>query len=89
MYIDPKTPKIGSLYGSQPVGASVQQLLGLSEKIVPTAGPLSVQTMSTSNPNQNGSTNHTVSVGWLSDQVLKGYDNFFLYLHILYEYTIS
>ena len=38
MYIDPKTPKIGSLYGSQPVGASVQQLLGLSEKIVPTAG---------------------------------------------------
>ena len=71
MYIDPKTPKIGSLYGSQPVGASVQQLLGLSEKIVPTAGPLSVQTMSTSNPNQNGSTNHTVSVSWLSDQVCK------------------
>ena len=89
MYIDPKTPKIGSLYGSQPVGASVQQLLGLSEKIVPTAGPLSVQTMSTSNPNQNGSTNHTVSVGWLSDQVLKGKDDFSLYINILYDYNIS
>ena len=65
MYIDPQQPsfgQVGSLH-SEPVGASVQQLLGLAEKITPTHGPLA-QSAPSPKPNQNGSAvpNYSVSL---------------------------
>ena len=58
MYIDPQNPpnvgrEVGSLISGNR-GASVQELLGLPEKVVPTAGPLAHSAPSPK-PNQNGS----------------------------------
>ena len=63
MYIDPQQPHVGSLH-SEPVGASVQQLLGLAEKPSPTHGPLAHSAPSPK-PNQNGGSaipNYSVSL---------------------------
>ena len=67
MYIDPQNPPtvgrdVGSLY-SGPAGASVQELLGLPEKIVPTAGPLAGQSAPSPKPHQNGGSYPAHSVG--------------------------
>ena len=67
MYIDPQNPPVGSLHSvgslySDAAGASVQQLLGLAEKIKPTTGPLA-QSSPSPKPNQNGSPAPTYSVG--------------------------
>ena len=67
MYIDPQNPpttghQVGSLLGSDPVGASVRDLLGLDEKIVPTSGPLAQSAPSSQKPVQNGSAVPTYSV---------------------------
>ena len=65
MYIDPQNPPtvgrdVGSLLSAGSAGASVQELLGLPEKIVPTAGPLA-QSAPSPKPNQNGSSFSTHS----------------------------
>ena len=64
MYIDPQQQThVGSLH-SEPVGASVQQLLGLADPIKPTHGPLAHSASHSPKPNQNGSAvpNYSVSL---------------------------
>ena len=64
MYIDPQHPQyptVGRVDGTAPPGATVEQLLGLPEKIVPVRGPLS-QSSPVGQSAQNGGESSTYSV---------------------------